>query len=166
MENTNKMKRHSRLGFDNEGTKNVVKALNLLLVNYHAHYMNLRNFHWNIKGDDFFELHEKFELIYTRVSEDIDDVAERIRVFDKTPVSTLSEIVKKTQIKEHGTKLNSKKMASAVLSDFEILLDNLVSVLELSSKTSDFGTTEMMTKQLQAIEQDFWMLGAWLKKDD
>ena len=57
---------------------NIINKLNQLLSDYHIYYQNLRGFHWNIKGRDFFELHVKFEELYTDTAVKIDEVAERI----------------------------------------------------------------------------------------
>lgn len=51
----------SKLGFSKEETEKVVARLNLLLANYHMHYQKLRNFHWNVRGTNFFDIHQQFE---------------------------------------------------------------------------------------------------------
>ena len=81
----------AKLGFSHLETAEIVLNLNKLLANYHVHYQKLRNFHWNVEGPEFFELHQKFEEQYNEVKVNIDDIAERIRIFDKKPMSTLSE---------------------------------------------------------------------------
>ena len=55
----------SYLNMNDEKLLPTVVELNTLLADYHVYYQNLRNFHWNILGDNFFELHEKFEELYT-----------------------------------------------------------------------------------------------------
>src|ERR1041384_7583830 len=77
-----------KLGWTAKETDKISKALNDLLANYSVHYQKLRNYHWNVKGSDFFDLHIEFEQQYTEAQQNIDDIAERIRVFSKTPVST------------------------------------------------------------------------------
>lgn len=93
------MKNYRKLGFDNEETKEIVESLNKLMANYHVHYQKLRNYHWNVEGHSFFELHEFFELEYNAVKLQIDEIAERIRVFGKKPVSTLKEYLEISEIK-------------------------------------------------------------------
>ena len=76
-----KSKPYHKLGFNQFETSEIVIKLNEFLANYQVHFHKLQNFHWNVKGRDFFELHEQFERIYQRVFVDIDNIAERIRVF-------------------------------------------------------------------------------------
>jgi len=63
--------------------KETIAALNILLADYHMHYQKLRNFHWNVTGSNFFELHEKFEELYEDIKLKIDEIAERIFIFKK-----------------------------------------------------------------------------------
>ena len=51
------------LGLDKEKTAKTVSELNILLADYHLYYQKLRNFHWNVIGKNFFDLHEKFEEV-------------------------------------------------------------------------------------------------------
>ena len=83
------MKTYKKLGFSNEETQELVDHLNKLLANYQVHYQKLRNFHWNVEGPDFFDLHEQFEIEYDAVKAQIDEIAERIRVFGANPISTM-----------------------------------------------------------------------------
>ncbi|MEZ4933822.1 MAG: ferritin-like domain-containing protein [Saprospiraceae bacterium] len=53
------------LGIDKKRSTETVKQLNQLLANYHVYYQNLRNFHWNINGENFFDLHVQFEALYS-----------------------------------------------------------------------------------------------------
>ncbi len=66
------------IGLDTEKTQSLANALNDLLSNYQIFYMNVRGYHWNIKGDNFFELHAKFEELYDDLLLKIDEIAERV----------------------------------------------------------------------------------------
>src|SRR6201985_404628 len=76
--------------------KPVVDHLNDLLANYHIHYQKLRGCHWNIKGQNFFTLHLKFEELYTQALLTIDELAERILTLGKSPYSTFNDYIKKS----------------------------------------------------------------------
>src|SRR6188768_403266 len=114
-----------KLGWTSKETEKISSALNALLANYSVHYQKLRNYHWNVKGSDFFDLHERFEQQYNEARENIDEIAERIRVFGKTPMSTMAEYLATAEIKETGSDLPSDLMVREVLSDFLIMLEYL-----------------------------------------
>ena len=61
-------------------------CLNHLLANYSIFYQNTRGYHWNIKGEKFFELHVKFEELYDDLFVKIDEVAERILTLEHSPL--------------------------------------------------------------------------------
>ncbi len=162
MENTTKtQKQFVKLGFTKEETKDIVETLNLLLANYSVFYQKLRNFHWNVVGSDFFDLHEKFEELYTFTAESIDQVAERIRIFGHTPLSTLKDYLENSQIEEAGTDLASDEMVAEVIRDLETIESFLVDVVDTAGEAGDVGTTDMMNKMMKVIEKEHWMLSAF-----
>ena len=66
------------IGLHEGSASQLAEKLNHLLANYQIFYMNVRGYHWNVKGNDFFELHAKFEEFYTDLLTKVDEVAERI----------------------------------------------------------------------------------------
>ena len=153
-----------KLGWSDDEAERIASALNELLANYQVHYQKLRNYHWNVKGADFFDLHEEFETLYTEANQNIDEIAERIRVFSHTPLSTLRDYLEHSAIKETGTDLTAEVMAREVLSDFRILLGYLVNVLSIVSEHDDAGTEQMIKGYIKRIEKHHWMLTAFLAK--
>jgi starvation-inducible DNA-binding protein len=153
-----------KLGWSTEETESITKVLNELLANYSVHYQKLRNYHWNVKGSDFFDLHERFEQQYNEARENIDEIAERIRVFGKTPMSTMAEYLATAEIKETGSDLPSDLMVREVLSDFLIMLEYLFAVVDVAVDLGDSGTEEMVKGFIHNIEKHHWMLTAFLAK--
>ncbi len=105
------------LNIDNKKLPPVVSELNLLLADYTVYYQKLRSFHWNILGKSFFDLHEKFEDLYTDARIKIDEIAERILTLRYHPISDLSEYLKITSIKEESAFVTDKKMVTSILLD-------------------------------------------------
>lgn len=155
------MKTYKKLGFSNEETQELVDHLNKLLANYQVHYQKLRNFHWNIEGPDFFELHEQFEIEYDAVKAQIDEIAERIRVFGAKPISTMQGYIDVSEIEEVNEDIDSKTMVDEVLNDYEVLLSFLVDVITLAEKLDDSATEDMMTEYAKRTEQRHWMFTAF-----
>nr|WP_319399288.1 DNA starvation/stationary phase protection protein [uncultured Carboxylicivirga sp.] len=156
------IKTYRKLGFTGLDTAEMVSTMNIVLANYHIFYQKLRNYHWNVKGGDFFDLHEKFEELYTAAVTNIDEVAERIRVFGKTPMSTLGEYLQVAEIKETGTDLTPIQMTQQVLGDIEKLDGLLVDVAEAAQKAGDMATLDLMNSMIRSLEKEHWMLTMWL----
>ena len=152
---------YARLGHTKVETAELVEKLNLLLANYSVHYQKLRNFHWNVKGPEFFDIHEKFETQYNDAKLAIDEIAERIRVFGYTPYSTMREFLDHAEIKESGTDLTAHEMVSEIIKDYERLLVHLYEVIEVALNMSDSGTEDMMKSFVKQIETNHWMMSAF-----
>ena len=153
-----------KLGWSPDETEEITSAMNQLLANYSVHYQKLRNYHWNVKGSDFFDLHEQFEIQYTEALENIDSIAERIRVFGKTPLSTLKDYLSVSVIKETGSDLSSDIMVRELLSDYTLLLESMAAVVDSAAAMGDSGTEEMVKVFVNSIEKHHWMLSAFMAK--
>jgi starvation-inducible DNA-binding protein len=153
-----------KLGWTTEEVEKITHALNSLLANYSVHFQKLRNFHWNVKGSDFFDLHAEFESQYKEAFENIDEIAERIRVFGETPYSTMQEYLRHSEIKEASTQHASDIMVRELLNDYRVLIQYLGAVIEIASEQYDVGTENMIKGYIKKIEKHHWMLTAFLAK--
>lgn len=158
-----KNKTFKKLGFTYLETAEIVVSLNTLLANYQVFYNKLRNFHWNIEGPDFFELHEEFENEYNTVKENIDVVAERIRVFGVKSNFTFKKTLELSKIKEQEKEISALEMVMEVLHDYEILHDSMLDAVNASLETGDVVTENMITGFMTELEKRHWMFTSFLK---
>jgi len=156
-----KKRTYAKLGYSKLEAAELVDALNKLLANYSVHYQKLRNFHWNVKGGDFFDLHEKFEDQYNNAKVAVDDIAERIRVFGQTPFSTMKDYLHHADIQEAGTDLTSLEMVREILKDYQHLLESMYRVIDITIENGDSGTEDMIKGFVKNIEKNHWMLTAF-----
>lgn len=154
----------SYLGLDEKKTTNTVKELNILLADYHLYYQKLRNFHWNVIGKNFFDLHEKFEELYDDAKLKVDDIAERILTLRFQPVSNLSDYLKTSNIKESKSDISDSKMIEILLDDHGTLLKQMRKVTEIAEKGGDEGTIDLIGAYIRELEKTSWMLDAWKMK--
>lgn len=155
-------KRHSLHWSEADRTR-IVDALNTLLANYQIHYQKLRNYHWNVTGGDFFDIHEQLELQYTEAQANIDLIAERVRVFRKRPLSTYAEYLKESKLKEDATVPESEKMMINLLADYVILIDHMCDTVDITLELSDSGTERLVKGFIEQIEKHHWMLSSFIK---
>lgn len=152
------------LNIDNENILPVVSELNVLLADYHVHYQKLRNFHWNVLGKNFFDLHNKFEEMYNDTKVKIDEVAERIVTLKYHPVSNLSDYIEISKIKESSPLLSDKEMVEEIIKDHNILLKQLSKVIDGANNANDEGTVDLIGAYIRELEKSTWMLNAWSKE--
>lgn len=163
-ENGEKKVAYAKLGYSKLQATEIVETMNKLLANYNVHYQKLRNFHWNVKGEDFFDIHKQFEIQYEDAKVAIDDIAERIRVFGQTPLSTMKDYLENSEIKESGTDLTSYEMVREILKDYKILIEHMFNVIEKSIDIGDSGTEDMIKSFVKKTEKNNWMLNAFASK--
>ncbi len=154
----------SYLGLDDKKTAKTVEQLNILLADYHLYYQKLRNFHWNVIGKSFFDLHEKFEELYDDAKLKVDEIAERILTLRYQPVSNLSEYLKTSNIKESPADLSDSQMIKTLLEDHGVILTQLRKVSEIADKGGDEGTIDLIGAYIRELEKTSWMLDAWKMK--
>ena len=154
----------SYLGLDEKKTAKTVEELNILLADYHLYYQKLRNFHWNVIGKNFFDLHEKFEELYDDAKLKVDEIAERILTLRYQPVSNLSDYLKSASVKESKSDLSDSQMIKALLDDHGTILKQLRKVADVADKGGDEGTIDLIGGYIRELEKTSWMLDAWKMK--
>jgi len=145
-------------------TKNqkVTEQLNSLLANYQIFYQNLRGLHWNIKGAQFFALHEKYESYYNEASEVVDEVAERILMLGGKPLHTFGDYVKHATLKEVSNVSDGQEGVKAVLENSLLLIGQFREILALASDNGDDATSALMSELIGTAEKRIWMLESFL----
>lgn len=151
------------IGIDSADAVELSENLNDLLANYQVYYQNIRGFHWNIKGEQFFQLHTKFEELYTDAAVAIDEIAERILTLDHIPLHSYSNYVKVSEIRESTNITDGKECVSTILSDLSILVKKEKQIVSIASGANDEGTVDLMTGFISTHEKMLWMLHAYLK---
>ena len=153
----------NKIGLDKKISSDLSDKLNELLANYQIFYMNARGFHWNIKGEKFFELHAKFEELYNDSLVKIDEIAERILTLRHHPVSRYSDYLEISKIEESDTLLEDVEMVETLLSDHGILISKMSHVVKVCENAEDEGTIDLIGAYIRELEKTSWMLNAWSK---
>lgn len=158
------MKNLNAIGLDSTKSEELATLLNQLLANYSVFYQNTRGYHWNIKGEKFFELHLKFEELYNDLLLKIDEVAERILTLGFTPNHNYTEYHKVSVIKESTEVSDGLKAVSNILESFKVIIGIQRNLLSLSADVGDEGTNALMSDYIRAQEKLVWMYSAFLNK--
>lgn len=152
------------IGLDSEKSEKLASLLNELLANYSVFYQNTRGYHWNIKGEKFFELHVKFEELYNDLILKIDEVAERILTLGHTPNHNFSDYHQMSIVKESKEVSDGIKAVGNILESFKTIIGIQRKILSLSAEIEDEGTNALMSDYIRAQEKLVWMYSAFLDK--
>lgn len=148
----------------NKNKETIIRKLNELLASYEIHYQNLRALHWNIKGQHFFELHEKYEELYGNAQEIIDILAERILTYKTTPLYKFSDYMKASVITENEYISEGTKGVKYIVDAQNALLKLEREIFVLSDTDDDEGTSALVSDLIREKEKSIWMFSAWLSK--
>lgn len=158
------MKHLNAIGLNNDKSKKLAQKLNELLSNYSFFYQNTRGYHWNIKGEKFFELHVKFEELYNDLFMKIDEIAERILTLGFTPNHNYSDYKKLSSITESKQVTNGVKAVQEILEAYKIILPIQRELLEMSADAQDEGTNALMSDYIRSQEKLIWMYSSFLNR--
>lgn len=142
----------------------VKEYLNTLVATQGLFYVKLHQAHWYIKGPNFFSLHPKLEELYDDLTVQMDDMAERLLAIGGEPYSTLKEFIDHSLIKESidDKNLSEKEMIQSVITDFEILRDELLSGIKLTDEENDGVSNDLLISQKTEVDKTIWMLQAYM----
>ncbi|OMP67397.1 Dps family protein [Domibacillus epiphyticus] len=145
-------------------SKKLVNSVNKQIANWTVLYTKLHNYHWYVKGPQFFTLHAKFEELYTEASLHIDELAERLLALDGKPIATLQESLEKASVNEAEGKESAEEMVKSVVEDFTTLTGELKEAMDLAAEVGDETTGDMLLAIHQSLEKHVWMLKSFLGK--
>lgn len=135
------------------------KQLNHLLADFVVEYHKLQNFHWYVKGKDFFPVHEKLEEYYDALNESIDDIAECILMLGGKPLASLKDFMATSSIEEaNASYISSEDIFTQVTKDFTYLLEEVTSIKKAADEKEVFIVSAKMDNYIEHFTKTLWML--------
>ena len=150
-----------------DGTLDMVTCLNGVLANEYALFTKTLNYHWNITGPRFHSLHTFLEGQYRELLEVMDEVAERVRILDERPISTIKGMYSHMEIKDGQEKApNAETMLQNLMEDHVTIQNQLKEIVTDKVRCeTDPGTEDMLISLLRKHETMSWMLRSHIVKD-
>jgi len=140
----------------------LIKSLNEFLADMQIFYQNLRGFHWNIKGSQFFVLHEKFEEYYTEAADQVDEIAERILAIGGEPLHSFTDYLAVTTLAEVKNVSDGRKAVGHIIEQSSVLLEKMKKIQQAAADQNDEGTDSMFSDMIVETEKKLWMLNSFL----
>lgn len=133
--------------------------LNEFLADLNLFYRKLQNYHWNVQGKDFFQVHAKLEELYNEINEQIDEIAEHIAILGGQPLGTLKDYLEKSTIKEaENKKIKSSEIYNNILADYEELLKKTMEIKEEADAEKNYATSSLIDEYILEYGKIIWML--------
>ncbi|MGO4106344.1 Dps family protein [Paenibacillus sp. YAF4_2] len=142
-------------------TQTVQQLLNRQIANWSVLYIKLHNYHWYVKGSQFFTLHVKFQEFYEEAALHVDEIAERLLAVKGQPIAKMTDFLKESTIKEASGKETDEQMVDQLIKDFTSIIDELKESMEIAQEAGDETTADMLLAIHTKLEKHVWMLSAF-----
>jgi len=151
------------IGIGKDNREAVGKLLNTLLSDEYLLYTKTYNYHWNVTGMSFNDLHLFFGKQFEQLICFVDMVAERARALGIQALGTMSEFLKNARLQEQEGVPPAKEMIKNLLNDHEAIIRSLRVDLETCVELGDMGTNNILTDLMCKHEKMAWMLRSYLQ---
>ena len=152
------------IGISEKNTQAVALELTKVLANEVVLAAKTRNYHWNVEGSNFMELHKFYEGLYDDANEVIDEVAERIRAIGHYAEGRLTELLKITSLLEGEPTNEPKKQLKDLLNDHETIIKALRKLITVFAEDyKDLGNSDFVTGLMEKHEKTAWFIRSYLK---
>ncbi len=152
------------IGLSEKAREQISSLLFKLLSDEFVTYVKARNYHWNVVGPHFKELHEFFQKIYEELNDEIDEIAERIRTLGIKVPANMKNFLNETNLTETDEFLSDKEMLKSLLTDYESTIRNIREYIPIASQNKDEGTVNFLSGLIEKKEKTAWMIRATIEK--
>jgi starvation-inducible DNA-binding protein len=139
-------------------------ALKTAFASEYAFAIKAQNFHWNVEGASFPQLHTLFERIYTEVYDSIDTFAEQLRALQLYTPASLQKFSMLTVVDdENGEGVGERDMVAELLQDSEKMANIFRLTFDMAEQAGDHGLSNFLADRQDAHKKHSWMLRSTLK---
>ena len=150
------------IGIDSADRQKIAGGLTRLLADTYTLYLKTHNYHWNVTGPRFRDLHLLFEEQYTELATAVDDIAERIRTLGYPAPGTYKEFAELTTIDEVSGVPAAEDMIKDLVTAQEIVVRTCREVLPAAQEVDDESTASLVADRMAIHEKAAWMLRSLL----
>ncbi|MBS1788433.1 MAG: DNA starvation/stationary phase protection protein Dps [Acidobacteria bacterium] len=154
----------TRIDLDSETREQLIALLNQQLADTFDLYSQTKQAHWNVKGAQFFQLHELFDKLATDLLPLVDDLAERATTLGGTAFGTSKMAAKTSRLEDYPASVFGGKESLATLIDrYATLAASTREAIDTSDKLGDADTADLFTGISRTVDKSLWFLEAHLQ---
>lgn len=146
------------IGISAADRQSIADALSRVLADTYTLYLKTHNYHWNVTGPQFNDLHAMFMTQYTELWTSVDLIAERVRSLGHFAPGSYKAFAKLTSIKEEEDVPPASQMLENLLKGHETVARTCREAFPSAEEASDQATMDLLTQRLQVHEKTAWML--------
>lgn len=152
------------IGVSENHLQAVSLELNRVLADEFVLTTKTRNYHWNVEGNNFMEMHKFYESQYNELDAIIDDVAERVRALGHYSEGRLKDFLSLAHLDEPDYTNKQEEQLKNLLNDHETIIQNLRKLITLfAEEHKDLGTSDFVTGLMEKHEKMAWFIRSYLR---
>jgi starvation-inducible DNA-binding protein len=140
-----------------------VNQLKIAFASQYAFAIKAQNYHWNVEGHDFYQLHQLFDTIYTEVYGAVDAFAENIRKIKAYTPASLERFSALTAISDEVEVLEPSAMVAELLRDAEKMQEIMKVLFTEAEARGENGLSNFLADRQDAFAKHAWFLRATAK---
>jgi starvation-inducible DNA-binding protein len=140
------------------------KSLKIAFASEYSFYLKAQNFHWNVTGPFFTQLHQLFGDIYEEVGDSIDPFAENIRKANAFVPASFARFSMLTQIQDETEIIDDADMIQELLQDSDKMVKILKFCFDVATRLGEDGLSNFLAERMDAHRKHSWMLRATITK--
>jgi len=148
------------IGINQADREAIAEHLKSLLADSYLLYLQTHNFHWNVTGPMFNQLHLMFEEHYTELAVAVDDIAERIRSLDVPAPGTYKAFSQLSSINEVDGVPSAEKMIELLTKGHAQVIKTCGAALKIAQNADDESSAALISDRMRIHEKTAWMLRA------
>lgn len=154
----------ANIGLTEKNSQAIAEKLNSILADEFLLALKTRNYHWNVEGPNFMEMHKFYEGIYDELDEIVDEVAERVRTLGHYAEGRMVDFLKLTNLQEGAYSNKQNIQLKSLLDDHETMVRQLRKDIDLmQDKYKDAGNADFLTGLMEKHEKWAWFIRSYLK---
>jgi starvation-inducible DNA-binding protein len=144
----------------------VIELLNQTLADGIDLQMQIKQAHWNVKGADFIGVHELLDKIASALSEDIDEIAERVAQLGGVAEGTIQRVNVRTHLQEYPLDLHKShdhlKAVAGALANFA---KHIRKSIPAAATLGDDDTADLYTQVSRGADKNLWFIESFLYRE-
>lgn len=161
----NKLKMHkTSIDLDAETREQIVALLNQQLADTFDLYSQTKQAHWNVKGQQFFQLHELFDKLAAELLDHVDTIAERSTTLGGTALGTARMAAAKSRLPEYSAEIiGGRESIEALVQRYAELAATTRAAIDRADELGDVDTSDLFTGVSRGLDKSLWFLEAHLQ---
>ena len=142
----------------------VVALLNQQLANVSDLYSQTKQAHWNVRGQEFYQLHKLFDDLAEPLEEHIDTVAERAVTLGGVALGTVRAAAKHSEIPEFPHKPGAMEYVKELAKRYATVANSVRKAIDAADKLGDADTADLFTALSRELDKAVYFLEAHFRK--